>query len=839
MINSEVCSVSFKAVAGVMVYNIPFAFGINQQTNKPNLIVTVNDNVKVYGIDYTVSGSSVSFVDGIISGGETVSITRDSPFIQESEYQLGRINQKQIEEDFDKSVMRDQELARGLSSAVERIEVNEENIEDLQGRMETAEETLVDHGERIETLEQHAEVVDGQIEELQEDTATALTKATNAENIATSMNGRLTTVEEKSEKNRLDIANESLVRRDQDNDLRTLIQESTFDVSELEGKVEANTLHIQEVDDDLAGNYYTKAQVDAKVVGMYNICGTVDYYEDLPENASRGDVYNVKYKIVEEEVVPFGMNYVWDGEEWDELGDTFDMSQYRPAAAQDEIDRGKQAKLIPGQDIQITNNNVINMSGKFGKTLFMNDQVLQLKDQDGVVISQTAITVGVDSEYTEEIEDIKFEESESGGAVGYLEERIQANTDNIAQEIEDRQEAIDTVTEAIETLDESLADVAKSGKHNDLINRNVSDAHNIAAITGLQAALNDKQPTLTSANAGSGISITGEGSSVKIVNTQTSAEWGNIEGDIDDQTDLKNKFDTVNNNINTVSQTVNQIAGTVANLKPVATSGVHNDLTGRDGENCHPMSAITGLEDKLEEIEGEITTIDDFVPSTIVPTTTNFVPGTSYDVHEALQRTANLFGGHQGEIDDINEKIPSQATSSNQLADKAFVNSTVASMAADFCGNFATWSAVPTQSSGYLVEPGEHDYMVVEDVSDYPDQEIEGKWRFVYSGDWDTDGKDGWTPAYSIGSAFTAAQQAAIDSGITSTMVNNYVDPTSTASTAYNSRITAVETDKREKIYSANKIYGTDTNGGQTAYSLSDLQTTFTYDSPTEKLTIS
>ena len=48
---------------------------------------------------------------------------------------------------------------------------------------------------------------------------------------------------------------------------------------------------------------------------------------------------------------------------------------------------------------------------------------------------------------------------------------------------------------------------------------------------------------------------------------------------------------------------------------------------------------ITGVEDLMN-----------FDCSTIEPTTTNFVPGTEYTVHEALQRTANLFGGYETSI---------------------------------------------------------------------------------------------------------------------------------------------------------------------------------------------
>lgn len=212
-----------------------------------------------------------------------------------------------------------------------------------------------------------------------------------------------------------------------------------------------------------------------------------------------------------------------------------------------------------------------------------------------------------------------------------------------------------------------------------------------------------------------------------------------------------------------------------------------------------------------------ITSVEDlmnFDCSTIEPTTTNFVPGTEYTVHEALQRTANLFGGYKKEIDDINALIPGQATETNQLADKSFVNSTVATNAANFRGNWTNWTAVPSNASLYPEDyvgnktPTNNDYMMVQDASDY--EGLKGSWRFIYVGDWNTTGKSGWNPQYKVGSTFTAVQQAAIDSGITATKVNTY--------DGYGTSITALQTDKLNKVNTANKIYGTDLLGQQIGY---------------------
>lgn len=80
----------------------------------------------------------------------------------------------------------------------------------------------------------------------------------------------------------------------------------------------------------------------------------------------------------------------------------------------------------------------------------------------------------------------------------------------------------------------------------------------------VEQGLAQKQDNLTSANAGEGIEITRDQSGkVTISNTNVSAEWGNIQGDITDQTDLVayinengGKIDSIS--VNNVAQTIDQ-----------------------------------------------------------------------------------------------------------------------------------------------------------------------------------------------------------------------------------------------------------------------------------------
>ena len=133
-------------------------------------------------------------------------------------------------------------------------------------------------------------------------------------------------------------------------------------------------------------------------------------------------------------------------------------------------------------------------------------------------------------------------------------------------------------------------------------------------------------------------------------------------------------------------------------------------------------------------------------------------------------------------ITSIEDKIPSQASSSNQLADKSFVNSSIQTNTANFRGNWNTWSDVPSDNVDLYPQdyagsriPTVNDYLVVENASDYTANTLSGTWRFKYGGVWETDGKNGWIPEYQVNEEpLTSEQMYAINSGITSDKVSSY-----------------------------------------------------------------
>ena len=108
------------------------------------------------------------------------------------------------------------------------------------------------------------------------------------------------------------------------------------------------------------------------------------------------------------------------------------------------------------------------------------------------------------------------------------------------------------------------------------------------ADNALSNRIDGKQDKLTSENAGVGISIEDVDGKVIISNTQTSAEWGNITGDIQDQLDLQAEFDTkqdvliAGDNITIVDNVISSRGG-ISNLDGGSASTVYLNTQKIDG----------------------------------------------------------------------------------------------------------------------------------------------------------------------------------------------------------------------------------------------------------------
>lgn len=305
--------------------------------------------------------------------------------------------------------------------------------------------------------------------------------------------------------------------------------------------------------------------------------------------------------------------------------------------------------------------------------------------------------------------------------------------------------------------------------------------------------LNTVQTQDTTYTAGPGISIVNK----VISNTRTNVEWGHITGDITEQIDLG---DTLSHKQDTLVSGTNIKTVNGQSIVGAGNINISGNVTSVNGKSGDVVLATSDLENDSDYItSGDIPPIPDktsdlendsgFITSSDIPTIptktsdltndSDFISSDSVDNKiSEHNEDATAHPDIRNSISAIDEIIPAQASDENQLADKAFVNSTVQTGTANFRGNWNSWADVPTDSSLYPVDyagshiPTVNDYMVVQDVSDYTEETLEGTWRFKYSGVWADDGIDGWLPEYQVNETpMTAAQLAALNSGITDTKV--------------------------------------------------------------------
>ena len=139
-----------------------------------------------------------------------------------------------------------------------------------------------------------------------------------------------------------------------------------------------------------------------------------------------------------------------------------------------------------------------------------------------------------------------------------------------------------------------------------------------------------------------------------------------------------------------------------------------------------------------------------------------------------LQTNLTTLGGR---VTNIESKIPVAATDQNQLADKAFVNSSIQTATAEYKGSYnevsdlnltvsATRSEIAVALSGVISGANNNDYAFVQiPVADATPTEIARVERYKFNG-------SAWAYEYTLNnSGFTADQWTALNSGITSGLV--------------------------------------------------------------------
>lgn len=121
--------------------------------------------------------------------------------------------------------------------------------------------------------------------------------------------------------------------------------------------------------------------------------------------------------------------------------------------------------------------------------------------------------------------------------------------------------------------------------------------------------------------------------------------------------------------------------------------------------------------------------------------------------------TVAQIGVNNTNIANIQSLIPTQATSSNQMADKAFVNSSIATNTSDFIGTFNSIAEL----NAYAGAKGNNDYAFVI-TKDTSGNTVYNRYKY---------NNTSWVFEYSLNnSSFTAEQWTAINSGVTQALVS-------------------------------------------------------------------
>lgn len=132
------------------------------------------------------------------------------------------------------------------------------------------------------------------------------------------------------------------------------------------------------------------------------------------------------------------------------------------------------------------------------------------------------------------------------------------------------------------------------------------------------------------------------------------------------------------------------------------------------------------------------------------------------NLNNEITRATNAENANATNIEAIQKVIPNQASETNQLADKAFVNSSVNAVAATFRGNFATKAALDAWQAANPGVAKKNDYAIVQQDETHSNEQ----WRYLYQTTWEAQYKVNDAP-------FTEAQNAAINSGATKAIIDS------------------------------------------------------------------
>ena len=250
---------------------------------------------------------------------------------------------------------------------------------------------------------------------------------------------------------------------------------------------------------------------------------------------------------------------------------------------------------------------------------------------------------------------------------------------------------------------------------------------------------------------------------------------------------------TLQQGINTEAQTRQQADQTLDGKIAANTQAIAEEKTRAEDAEQVLDGKVAAEKTRAEGAEGSLQTAISNEAQTrqqADQTLDGKIAGNTQAIANEQTRAEGAEQALQTAIDIINGKIPAQATAQNQLADKNFVNSSISTATADFKGTYNSLQDLEQ------VTANANDYAFVI-ATDAAGNTVYKRYKWV-------DGT-GWSFEYDLNnSSFTAAQWAAIQSGITAALVTKLTDLPTNAE--LNQRISTAITTALAAYYTKTEI---------------------------------
>lgn len=313
------------------------------------------------------------------------------------------------------------------------------------------------------------------------------------------------------------------------------------------------------------------------------------------------------------------------------------------------------------------------------------------------------------------------------------------------------------------TLSQTQLDAVNSGINSTKVGQITTNANDISS---LQTAVSGKQDALSQTQldaVNSGIDSTKVGQ----IATNTN-DISNLQTSVGNKVDKTNTNNIVYGTDYNGDQTRIDYSSTLSTTYGVLVARANSgniavpETPLNDGSATSKKYVDTGLSGKQASLsQTQLDAVNSGIDST--------------KVGQIATNTTNI-STNTGNISTIQGKIPTEASSSNQLADKNFVNSSINAFAAYYITSnaqgdpFATKSALTNAttfySGGSVRVPTTNDYCIVlADESKQSSTGVDPTTRYTYQ-------SSQWEYQYTINDTpLTSAQLSALNSGITSTLV--------------------------------------------------------------------